>query len=96
MDRKVVELYKRIAILTTLNLGTKKVKKTQKEWIRRKRKTLLDVGGEEDTLTFTRLGLGLPLRQPLGAVEGRVVVSLLLIKGRTLILLKPHRKVYTG
>ena len=45
-----------------VNLSTEKVQETPKERMRGKGKTSIDVGGEEDTLTFAWLGLGFPLR----------------------------------
>ena len=47
-----------------VELSTKKVQEPPEESMRRKRKTAVDVGGEQNALTRSRLGTHLPLRQP--------------------------------
>ena len=47
-----------------VELGTEEVQEAPEEGVRREQKTLVDVGGEEYTLTRSRLRLRLPLRQP--------------------------------
>ena len=56
-----------------VNLGTKKVQETPKEWMRGKGKTSIDMCGEEDMLTLARLGLGFPLQQPPRSMSNHVV-----------------------
>ena len=43
-----------------VKLGSKEVHKTPEKGVRRKRKTTVDVGGEQDTLIRSRLRLHLP------------------------------------
>ena len=47
-----------------VELGAKKLQEPPEERMRRKRKTLVDVGGKQYALTRSRMRLRLPLRQP--------------------------------
>ena len=47
-----------------VELGTEEVQEAPEEGVRRERKTPVDVGGEQYTLTWSRLRLHLPFRQP--------------------------------
>ena len=47
-----------------VELGTEEVQETPEEGVRRKRVAPFDMGGEQYTLTRSRLRLHLPLRQP--------------------------------
>ena len=47
-----------------MKLCSKEVQETSEERVGRQRKTTVDVGGEEDTLTLLRPRLGLVLREP--------------------------------
>ena len=47
-----------------VELGTEEVQETPEEGVRTKREAPVDVGGEQYTLTRSRLRLHLPLRQP--------------------------------
>ena len=47
-----------------MELGTEEVQEAPEEGVWRKREAPVDVGGEQYTLTRSRLRLHLPLRQP--------------------------------
>ena len=47
-----------------VELGTEEVQEAPEEGVRRKRKSPVNMGGEQYTLTRSRLRLHLPLRQP--------------------------------
>ena len=47
-----------------VEVNTEEIQESPEEGVRRKRKTPVDVGSEQYTLTRSRLRLHLPLRQP--------------------------------
>ena len=47
-----------------MELGTEEVQEAPEERVQRTREALINVGGEQYTLTRSRLWLHLPLRQP--------------------------------
>ena len=51
-----------------MELGSKEVQETSEKRVRRKRETMVDMGGEQNALTRSRLRLHLPLRQPCNAI----------------------------
>ena len=52
-----------------MDLSAKEIQKTLEERMWRHRETPIDMGGEEDTLTLARLGLGFIPRQPPGPMS---------------------------
>ena len=47
-----------------MELSPEEIQETSKEGVWRKRETTVDMSGEQNTLTRSRLSLSFPLRQP--------------------------------
>ena len=52
-----------------MELGPKEIQETLKEGVWRKREAAVDMSGEQNTLTRSRLWLRFPLRQPRGPMD---------------------------
>ena len=79
-----------------MELGTKKVQETPEKRVWGKGETAVDMGGEQNALTRSRLRLRLPLRQPGSFVDdqpglGQLVQIFLPKRGSDPIALDPTR-----
>ena len=61
-----------------MELSPEEIQETSKEGVWRKREAAVDMGGEQNTLTRSRLRLHLPLRQPRSSMDDQPRLSQLI------------------